>query len=112
MFLCICSNAPFRTYKQEQLEKWKNEKVTYNGKEYGKYKATQLQRKIERNIRQQKKELIAQQKLLTSNDKKLDIEEVKIEIRNIKSKEKEEREKLDNFLEQTGLRKDSNRLVI
>lgn len=106
------SKGSIRTYTQEQLEKWKNEKVTYNGKEYGKYEATQLQRKIERNIRQQKKELIAQQKLLTSNDKKIDVEEVKIEIRNIKSKEKEEREKLDNFLEQTGLRKDSNRLVI
>lgn len=106
------SKGSIRTYTQEQLEQWKNEKVTYNGKEYGKYEATQLQRKIERNIRQQKKELIAQQKLLTSNDKKLDIEEVKKEIRNIKSKEIEEREKLDNFLEQTGLRKDSNRLVI
>lgn len=106
------SKGNIRTYTQEQLEKWKNEKVTYNGKEYGKYEATQLQRKIERNIRQQKKELIAQQKLLTRNDKELDIEEVKKEIRNIKSKEREEREKLDNFLEQTGLKKDNTRLVI
>lgn len=100
------------TYTQEQLEKWKNEKVTFNGKEYSKYEATQLQRRIERSIRQQKKNLVAQQKLLTNNDKELEIEEVKKEIRNIKAKEKEEREKLDNFLKQTGLRKDNNRLVI
>ena len=35
-------------YTQEQLNAWKNEKVTYNGKEYSKYDATQIQRKMER----------------------------------------------------------------
>lgn len=101
-----------RSYTQKELEKWKNEKVTYNGKEYTKYDATQEQRKIERAIRQDKKELVAQQKLLTSNNKDINIEEVQAEIRNIKAREKDHKNMLDNFLDQTGFRKDYSRLVI
>ena len=101
-----------RSYTQKELEKWKYQKVTYNGKEYTKYDATQEQRKIERAIRQDKKELVAQQKLLTSNNKDINIEEVQAEIRNIKAREKDHKNMLDNFLDQTGFRKDYSRLVI
>ena len=101
-----------RSYTQKELNKWKNEKVTYNGKEYTKYDATQEQRKIERAIRQDKKELKAQQTILTSNDENIDIKQVQDEIRNIKANEKANREALDDFLKQTGLRKDNSRLVI
>lgn len=101
-----------RAYSNKQLNKWKNEKIKYNGNEYTKYEATQTQRKIERMIRQDKKDLVAQQKLLTSNNKDIDLKEVQAEIDNIKSKEKEHREQLEGFLKQTGLRKDNSRLVI
>lgn len=101
-----------RSYTQKELNKWKNEKVTYNGKKISKYDATQEQRKIERAIRQDKKELVAQQKLLTSNNKDINIEEVQAEIRNIKAKQKEHNDILNNFLDQTGFRKDYSRLVI
>lgn len=101
-----------RAYTEKQLEKWKNEKLTYNGKEYSKYEATQVQRRIERQIRQDKKDLKAQQAILTSNDDKIDIEEVKAEIRSIQAKEKQHRNDLDDFINQTGSRKDYSRLVI
>ena len=101
-----------RAYTQKELNKWKNEKVTYNGKKISMYDATQEQRKIERAIRQDKKELVAQQKLLTSNNKDINIEEVQAEIRNIKAKQKEHNDILNNFLDQTGFRKDYSRLVI
>ena len=101
-----------RAYTQKELNKWKNEKVTYNGKKYTKYDATQEQRKIERAIRQDKKELVAQQKLLTSKNKDINIEEVKTEIKNIQARQKEHNDILNNFLDQTGLRKDYSRLVI
>ena len=101
-----------RSYTQKELEKWKNEKVTYNGKEYTKYDATQEQRKIERAIRQDKKELVAQQKLLTSDNKDINIEEVQAEIRNIKARQKEHNNTLNNLLDQTGFRKDYSKLVI
>ena len=101
-----------RTYTQKELNKWKNEKVEYNGKKITKYEATQKQRYFERQIRQNKKELKAQQAILTSNDENIDIKQVQDEIRNIKASEKANREALDDFLKQTGLRKDNSRLVI
>ena len=101
-----------RTYTQKQLNKWKNEKVEYNGKKISKYEATQKQRAFERKIRQDKKDLKAQQAILTSNNKDIDIEQVQNEIRNIKAKQKEHNAQLNDFLKQTGLRKDNSRLVI
>ena len=101
-----------RTYTQKELNKWKNEKVTYNSKEYSKYEATQIQRRMERQIRQDKKDLKAQQTLLTSNNKDINIEEVQAEIRNIKITQKQHNAQLNDFLKQTGLNKDNSRLVI
>lgn len=101
-----------RTYTQEQLDVWENEKVTYNGKEYSKYDATQMQRAFERKIRKDKKDLKAQQAILTSNNKDINIEEVQAGIRNIKAMQRQHNAQLNDFLEQTGLRKDYSRLVI
>ncbi len=101
-----------RTYTNEQLKDWQNEKVTYNGQQISVYDATQIQRKMERQIRQDKKDLRAQQAILTSNNKEIKIEEVEAEIRNIKSRQKEDNSQLNNLLKQTGLKKDNSRLVI
>lgn len=101
-----------RTYTNKQLKDWQNEKVTYNGQQISVYDATQIQRKIERQIRQDKKDLRAQQAILTSNNKEIKIEEVEAEIRNIKSRQKEDNSQLNNLLKQTGLQKDYSRLVI
>ena len=101
-----------RTYTEKQLKKWREEEVVYNGKKISKYDATQKQRYFERQIRQNKKDLKAQQAILTSNDENIDIKQVQDEIRNIKANEKANREALDDFLKQTGLRKDNSRLVI
>ena len=101
-----------RTYAEKQLKKWREEEVVYNGKKISKYDATQKQRYFERQIRQNKKDLKAQQAILTSNDENIDIKQVQDEIRNIKASEKANREALDDFLKQTGLRKDNSRLVI
>lgn len=101
-----------RTYTQKELNKWKNEKVEYNGKKISKYDATQKQRYFERKIRQDKKDLKAQQAILTSNNKDINIEEVQTEIRNIKAIQRQHNAQLNDFLNQTGLRKDNSRLVI
>ena len=101
-----------RTYTQKELNKWKNEKVEYNGKKISKYEATQKQRYFERKIRQDKKNLKAQQAILTSNNKDIDIEQVQNEIRNIKATQKDHNAQLNDFLKQTGLNKDNSRLVI
>ena len=101
-----------RTYSNEQLKNWKNEKVEYNGQKISMYDATQKQRAFERQIRQDKKDLRAQQTILTSNNKDIDIEQVQAEIRNIKAAQKEHNAQLNDFLNQTGLRKDNSRLVV
>lgn len=101
-----------RTYSQKQLKEWEDEKVVYNGERMTKYEATQKQRYFERKIRQDKKDLKAQQVLLTNTNNDLDIELVKSEIREIKATQKAHNEELNDFLDQTGLRKDYSRLVI
>lgn len=101
-----------RTYTQKELNKWKNEKVEYNGKKISKYEATQKQRVFERKIRQDKKDLKAQQAILTSNNKDINIEEVQSEIRNIKATQRQHNAQLNDFLNQTRLRKDNSRLVV
>lgn len=101
-----------RTYTQEQLDAWENEKVTYNGKEYSKYDATQLQRAMERRIRADKKELAGLQGILTSaKDNKL-IEDTRTEFGRRSLIYKTHQNELDNFIQQTSLRKDITRLYI
>ena len=100
------------TYTQEQLDAWKNEKVTYNGKEYSKYEATQLQRAMERSIRADKKELAGLQGILTStNDNKL-IEDTRTEFSKRSLIYKTHQNELYDFIQQTSLRKDITRLYV
>ena len=99
------------TYTRNELNNLKNEKVTYNGKDISKYDASQIQRKIERQIRQNKKDIAGLQGLLTgSND--IDIEEVQTQLKNTQSTMRINNARLNDFLKQTGFRKDNTRLVI
>ena len=102
-----------RTYTQKQLDAWKNEKVEYNGKKISKYEATQIQRKMERQIRNDKRNIAGLNGILRSNknDERL--------VSLVKSKliDKENKLKLDNillndFINQTNLKKDNARLYV
>ena len=98
-----------RTYTQEQLNEWKNEKVTYNGKEYSKYDATQIQRKMERQIRADKKELVGYQTLLKSDNKNLDIDMIQNKFNITSNNLKQKEHILNNFLYETGMNRDKSR---
>ena len=102
-----------RTYSQKQLNAWKNEKVEYNGKKISKYEATQIQRKMERQIRNDKKELAGLQGILKSNikDNQL-IEKTKTEFGKKSLLYNSHRNDLNDFIEQTSLRKDNSRLYV
>lgn len=102
-----------RTYTNEELGKMANEIVTYNGEEIGKYEAKQIQRKIERQIRQDKKEIAVLQGILnsTSKDDKL-LENTRINLENTKIKIKLHNNELNDLLNQTKFRKDGTRLQI
>ena len=101
-----------RTYTQKQLDAWENEKVTYNGKEYSKYDATQLQRAMERRIRADKKELAGLQGILTSAKDNELIENTKTEFGKRSLIYKTHQNELDDFIHQTSLRKDITRLYV
>lgn len=102
-----------RTYTQEMLDEYKNAKVTYNGKEMSQYEVNQLQRKLERQIRTDKKSIAGLNGILTSDtkDSKL-LEDTKNKLLNKQALLKEHNSVLNDFLKQTGNRRDNTRLVI
>ena len=102
-----------RTYSDKQLKEWQEEKVVYNGEEISKYEATQVQRKLERQIRKDKKEIAGLEGVLTSDNKdsKL-LEDTKIQLINKQNKLKKDNAVLNDFVEQTNSRKDYTRLYV
>ena len=99
-----------RTYSNKDLKSYRNATVKYNGKQISEYEASQIQRRMERQIRQNKKDIAGLQGLLTSTD--INNEDLQIELKNIQNKMRVNNAKLNNFLDQTGFRKDNTRLVI
>lgn len=101
-----------RTYTDEELEEMKNATVQYNGKDIPLYEATQIQRRMERTIRNDKKQLAGLQGILTSDtaDNKL-IEETRTEFAKRSLIYKTHQNELNNFISQTELKKDNTRLL-
>lgn len=101
------------TYSNKELRELKNETVEYNGKKISKYEATQIQRKMERQIRQNKKDIAGLQGILTSNvaDNKL-IEETKSEIAKKTLIYNSHKSALEDFAKQTDAVIDNTRLSI
>ena len=102
-----------RTYSNKQLKALENEKVTYNGQKITKYEATQIQRKMERQIRKDKRDVAGLQGVLKSNvkDSKL-IEDTKRKLIDKQSTLKQDNALLNDFVKQTGARKDYSRLSV
>ena len=100
-----------RTYTNQELNELKNEKVNYNGKNISKYEATQIQRRMERQIRNDQKELAGYDGILRSNttDNKL-IENTKKEFAKRSLIYKTHKSELADLIKQTNLKEDSNRL--
>lgn len=102
-----------KTYSNDELEKMNDEKVTYNGKQITKYEAKQIQRSIERQIRQDKKNIVGLQGVLTSttNNNKL-IEETRTELAKKTLQYNTHKRELDVLIEQISSKKDNTRLFI
>lgn len=102
-----------RTYANEELERMANETVTYNGEKISRYDAMQMQRKMERQIRQDKKEIAGLQGILTSATKDDELlDKARVNLDNIKIKAKQYNTELNDFLNQTKFKKDYIRLQI
>lgn len=102
-----------RVYKDSELKEMANEKVTYNGKEMTKYDAMQEQRRMERTIRQDKKDLAGLDGILRSNtsDNKL-IEDTRTAFASKTLTYNKHKSQLNDFLEQTNYKKDNTRLYV
>lgn len=101
-----------RTYNDEELEKLANEKVKYNGKEISRYDAQQMQRKMERQLRQDKKDIVGLNAILESSTDETLLKETKEKLTTIKTRQKNHNATFKDFLAQTGFRKDYSRLKI
>jgi len=101
-----------KTYSSKELKDLRNEKVNYNGEEISKYNASQIQRKLERNIRNNKKEIAGLQGILSSNNKDIDRNKIEQDLQNMKNRLKNNNSKLNDFVKQTNSKKDYSRLKI
>lgn len=100
-----------RTYTNKELNKLKNEKLTYNGKTISKYDAEQLQRKMERQIRQDKKDIAGLQGILRSNTTDdILVADTKKRLTSKQSKYKQHSQILNDFIKQTNSKMDYTRL--
>lgn len=89
-------------YSDEELEKFRadNEKgITYNGKHYTAYEATQRQRNLEANIRKQRRKILIDE--ATGDDKKLQTDQIKLQLLN---------QEYSRFSNAAGLRKQHDRM--
>lgn len=101
-----------RTYSDAELQELKERTVTYNGKKMTVYEANQLQRRMERQIRQDKKEIAGLQGLVKSGNKELDTVNAINKLEQSKMKMKAHNNALNDFISQTKFRKDYNRLAV
>ena len=101
-----------RTYTDKELQELKNEKVKYNGQTMSRYEAQQMQRKMERQIRQDKKDIAGMQGILTSNNTDIDLELVQNKFKLTSYNLKQKEITLNDFLNQTKLKRDRTREVV
>ena len=98
-----------RTYTDEELEKINNKTVKYNGKEVGEYEALQTQRKMERDIREIKRTLSGYQGIMFGTEDETLLNQTKNKFTLCSKKLKSKEAELKDFIEQTGLKRDTAR---
>jgi hypothetical protein len=101
-----------RKYTDEELEELKNETVTYNGKEMPLWEAKDYQRRIERAVKDSKRQLVVlDEALKNANDDYLKAK-LQNEFNNRAVKLKVQEAKLKDLCKQTGLYYDSGRVQV
>lgn len=96
-----------RAYDLKELQELNNQTVIYNNQEIKIYDARQIQRGVERNVRELKRQLAAYSGILTSDTDNLElIEEAQSRFAQKSIELKEKENLLAEFSEQTGLKRD------
>lgn len=102
-----------RTYTEQQLKEWQNEKVKYNNTTMTRYQASQTQRQMEKAIREDKKKLIGYDGILRSNttDTEL-IEKTKMAFSKRSLIYNQHQNQLNDFIEQIESKRDETRMYV
>lgn len=102
-----------KTYSASDLRKINNEKVKYNGQLYSSYEASQIQRYYERNIRNDKKKMVALQSVLTSSttDSEL-VEKTKMAFSKQSLIYNQHQNQLKDFIDQVSTKNIQERMYI
>ncbi len=93
-------------YTQYELDELNNKKVTYNGEEMSLYDATQLQRKAEREMRKDRREIVALNEIKDSNSA------AQARFSKVSQRIKEKERDYEDFCRQTGLATQKERLRV
>ncbi|MDE5583064.1 MAG: phage minor capsid protein [Ruminococcus sp.] len=93
-------------YSKKQLEQLDERNIEYNGKLYNQYEISQIQRKMERDIRSAKREKIAFQTAVDECDEPETRQEMQSSLFDIKRKIVEKQKKMRDFISQTGQKRD------
>lgn len=96
-----------RAYTNDDLKALEEETVTYGGKSYTEYQATQIQRAMERKIRSTRRELIGLDELIKGGDNG-----AKVEFENLSVKLKSQEAKLKDFCNKTDRKVDKFRVQV
>ena len=102
-----------RAYTDDELFEMKEHTVTYGGKEYSDYEASQTQRRMEREIRATKREILAIDKARNESGISVDLKEKLSQDYTATSlKLAQQNEKLADFLDRTGRGESRARLTV
>ena len=101
-----------RAYTPEQLEAFKNETVTYNGKEVPLWKAKEYQRTVERAVKETKRQLVVLDEAIKNAKTDSLRDELKAEFSSRSVLLKKQEARLKDFCKQTGIYYDKSRLQV
>lgn len=101
-----------RAYTKKELEEINNQTVTYNGKEMPLYEAQDLQRAMERKIRDERRQLASYDTAIKNTKDKTLKQEFQGEFDMLSVKLKSHEAKYRDFSNQTGMRPQTERLQV
>ena len=101
-----------RTYSPERLQELENHRIQIGDKSYTDYEVSQMQRRLERDIREKKRLVAGARASVDSAPDEPTKKQMQELFTNASVRLKKAEKKLDDFCKQTGFRKDNNRVWV
>lgn len=98
-----------RAYSEERLRELNARNIEVNGQKYTEYEASQIQRKLERKVREMKRRVLASETALKNAPDQITANQMQDFFASESAKLKKAEQKLKGFLNQTGNLPDSTR---